>query len=60
MFQKVYIDKRDFDESYDRLKLYELGLSKEYCREELNTFNEYLQKEGSDTLKQLRRLSKLK
>lgn len=60
LFQKVYIDKRDFDEIYDNLKLYELGLTKEYCKKELDKFNEYLKKDGTVTLKQLRRLSKLK
>lgn len=60
LYQKVYIDRRNFDESYDRLKMYELGLTKEYCTSELDKFNNYLKKEGSETLKQLRRLSKLK
>lgn len=60
LYQKVYIDRKNFDESYDRLKMYELGLTKEYCTAELDKFNNYLKKEGSETLKQLRRLSKLK
>ena len=60
LFQKVKIDKLDFDTSYDNLKIYELGLTKEYCRNELDTFYKYLEKDGAITLKQLRRLSKLK
>ena len=60
LFQKVKIYKIDFYTSYDNLKLYELGLTKEYCRNELDTFYKYLEKDGAITLKQLRRLSKLK
>lgn len=60
LFQKVYIDQRDFDETYLQLKLYDLGLTKEYCRTELDRFNKYLQEDGAETLKQLRKLSKLK
>ena len=60
LFQKVKIDKYDFDTIYDELKLYELGLTKEYCKTELNKFYNYLEKDGAITLKQLRRLSKLK
>ncbi len=60
LFQKVYIDQRDFDETYLHLKLYDLGYTKEYCRDELNRFNQFLQKDGAETLKQLRKLSKLK
>ena len=60
LFQKVRIDKLDFDEGYDNLKLYELGLTKEYCLKEIDTFYKYLEKDGAITLKQLRRLSKLK
>ena len=60
LFQKVRIDKSDFDECYDNLKLYELGLTKEYCLNEIDTFYKYLEKDGAITLKQLRRLSKLK
>ena len=60
LFQKVYIDNKDFDTYYDKLKLYELGLTKEYCEKEIAKFYEYLKKDGTVTLKQLRRLSKLK
>lgn len=60
LFQRVYIDKRDFDQCYDSLKMFELGLTKEYCEKELSKFKEYLEKDGAVTLKQLRRLSKLK
>ena len=60
MFQRVHIDNRDFDESYEALKLWELGITKEYCRNELVLFKGYLQSEGADTLKQLKKLQKLK
>ena len=60
MFQRVHIDEKDFDESYDSLKLWELGITKEYCRNELNLFNTYLQQEGTETLKQLKKLQRLK
>ena len=29
LFQKIYIDKRDFDQCYDSLKMFELGLTKD-------------------------------
>lgn len=60
LFQKVYIDKKDFDVCYDKLKLLDLGLSKDYCKQEIAKFYDYLKKDGTVTLKQLRRLSKLK
>lgn len=60
MFQRVHIDERDFDESYDALKLWELGVTKEYCRNELELFNNYLKQEGTETLKQIKKLQKLK
>ena len=60
LFQKVYIDKKDFDDCYDKLKLLDLGLSKDYCKQEIAKFYDYLKKDGTVTLKQLRRLSKLK
>lgn len=60
LFQKVYIDKRDFNEYYDKSRLHDLGLSKEYCKIEIKKFKEYLEKDGTVTLKQLRKLSKLK
>lgn len=60
LFQKVNIDKKDFDEYYGHLKMYDLGLSKEYCLKEMEKFKTYLEKEGATTLKQLRKLNKLK
>lgn len=60
LFQKVYIDKKDFDECYTKLKLNELGITKEYSMAELDKFNKYLTKNGDITLKQLKKLSKLK
>lgn len=60
LFQKVKIDNKDFDECYKRLKLDTLNLTKDYCKQELEKFNEYLHKDGTITLKQLRKLTKLK
>lgn len=60
LFQKVKIDKRDFDNVYESLKLKDLNLTKEYCLKEIDKFYEYLQKEGAITLKQIRKLSKFK
>lgn len=59
LFQKVKIDKKDFDHAYEELKIKDLGLSKQYCQDELNKFYDYLQKDGTITLKQIRKLSKL-
>lgn len=59
LFQKVKIDKRDFDESYNALKLYDLGLKKAECQLEIDKFYKYLEKDGAITLKQIRKLSKL-
>lgn len=59
LFQKVKIDKKDFDHAYEELKIKDLGLSKQYCQDELNKFYDYLQKDSAITLKQIRKLSKL-
>ena len=59
LFQKVMVDKRDFNESYDKLKLSDLDLSRQYCEDEINRFNDFLQKDGAITLKQIKKLSKL-
>ena len=59
LFQRVKIDKRDLDDAYESLKLKDLGLTKEYCQDELNRFYDYLQKDGTITLKQIRKLSKM-
>ena len=56
LFQKVKIDKKDFKQAYDSLKLKDLQLSEEYCNEELEKFYSYLQKDGNFTLKQIRKL----
>lgn len=58
LFQKVEIDKKDFDECYSKLKLNNLDLSKSYCKDEISKFHKYLQENGNITLKQLRKLSK--
>lgn len=60
LFQKVEVDKKDFDECYTNLKLSTLDLSKDYCKQELQRFTEYLYKNGDITLKQIRRLTKNK
>lgn len=58
LFQKVVIDKKDFDECYSKLKLNNLDLTKSYCKGELEKFTKYLQENGAITLKQLKKLSK--
>ena len=58
LFQKVKIDKKDFNECYEDLKLNSLDLSKTYCQQELDKFTEYLQNNSAITLKQLKKLSK--
>lgn len=58
LFQKVEIDKKDFDEYYNKLKLSNLDLTKGYCRDELDKFVKYLHENGAITLKQLKKLSK--
>ena len=60
LFQRVYIDEIDFDESYEKLMFHDTGLSKEFCKKELDKFNDYLDKEGTEILKQFKKLSKLK
>lgn len=60
LYQKVEIDKRDFDTWYEQLNLEGLGLDKLYCRSELTKFSEYLQKDGAIVLKDMKKLSKLK
>lgn len=59
LFQKVKVDKKDFDSAYESLKIKDLDLSKQYCLDELEKFNEFLQKDGAITLKQIRKLSKM-
>lgn len=58
LFQKVKIDKKDFNKCYEDLKLNSLDLSKTYCQQELDKFTEYLQNNSAITLKQLKKLSK--
>lgn len=59
LFQKVKIDKCDFDRAYEQLKLKDLNLSKSYCMNELDSFTKYLKNNDSITLKQIRKLDKL-
>lgn len=59
LFQKVKIDKYDFDKAYEQLKLKDLNLSKSYCMNELDSFTKYLKNNDSITLKQIRKLDKL-
>lgn len=59
LFQRVKIDKKPFDDCYTDLKLEDIGLTKQYCEDEINKFMRYLQENGDITLKQLRKLSKL-
>ena len=58
LFQKIKIDKRDFDLCYNKLKLVNLGLSKDYCIKELDKFEKYLHNNDSITLRQLRKLGR--
>ena len=58
LFQKVKIDKKDFNECYEDLKLNSLDLSKTYCQQELDKFTEYLQNNSAITLKQLKKQTK--
>lgn len=60
LFQKVKIDNKDFDKCYTELRLSSLDLSKAYCKEEIDKFMKYLQKDGTTTLEQLKKLSKKK
>ena len=59
LFQRVKIDKKDFDKAYEGLKIHALGLTKQYCLDEIEKFNTFLKKDGAITLKQIRKLSKL-
>ena len=58
LFQYVKLDKKDFDESYNELKLSNIGLSKDYCLAEINKFSEYIYKNGTITMNQIKKLSK--
>lgn len=58
LFQKVYIDNRDFDEYYKKLKIYELGVTKTYCLEEFQKFREYIDKEGVNVIRKLRKVGR--
>lgn len=58
LFQKVKIDKLDFDECYTKLKMANISLTKEYCQQEIDRFYDYLQKNGNITLKKIKRLGK--
>ena len=60
LFQKVKVDNRDFDKSYEQLKMNSLDLSKQYCLDEIEKFNTFIQKDGAITLKQIKKLSKRK
>lgn len=58
LFQKVHIDKLDFDEYYKKLKLYELGVTKTYCKEEFEKFRTYIDKEGVNVIRKLRKVGR--
>ena len=51
LFQKVVVDKKDFDIYYEKLKMANLGLSKEYCDNEIQRFTQYLKKERKRNFK---------
>lgn len=58
LFQKVYIDNRDFDEYYKKLKIYELGVTKTECKEEFELFREHIDKEGVNVIRKLRKVGR--
>lgn len=58
LFQKVKIDKRDFNTCYNKLKLQDLGLSEQYCMDEMDKFYKYLQKDGNIIIRQFKKLPK--
>lgn len=60
MFQKLYIDQEDFETAYDDLKLWEIGVTKGYAKEELARFKDFVEKNGSNITKKLKKLKKLK
>lgn len=58
LFQKVYLDNKDFNKCYEELNIVELGLTQEYCRNELSNFKNLLRDDGSYVLNKIRKLSK--
>lgn len=58
LFQRVYLDNKDFNEYYEKLNMASLGLTQETCKDELKHFKNLLVNEGSSTLTKIRRLSK--
>ena len=60
LFQKVKIDGKDFEKAHESCQLNELKLSKRYCLDEINKFYKYIQKEGTISVKQIRKPSKSK
>lgn len=60
LFQKVYIDGKDFDKYYTKFGLNNFGLSKDYCNQQLEKFYNYIQKNDMVTLAQIRKIQKNK
>lgn len=60
LFQRVYIDKMNLDDAYDKLRLYELGMTKSFCTSQIDKFKHALEKDGGLTIKQIRKLANLK
>ena len=58
MFQLVYLDKKDFNETYNNLCMAELGLTQDYCDTELNKFKTILETNGANMSTKIKRLSK--
>lgn len=58
LFQKVYLDGKDFDKTYDNLRLADLGLTPVTCREELEKFRLILKDDNSTTVNKLKKLTK--
>lgn len=57
-FQRVYLDEKDPKQMYTSLELDKLGLSYEYCMEEIASFKQLLKQDGSNTLSKIRKLNK--
>lgn len=58
LFQKVIIDKKDFNTCYENSHLAYLDLSPEYCKQEINKFKDLLLKDGNNTLKQIKKIKR--
>jgi len=58
LFQNVYIDGKDLDTCYNDLNIQSLGLSKDYCSNELSKFFTILKNDNIITLNKLKKITK--